>query len=52
MNEEGVKHFNFWGNVPSNIAVGKRTFKTSASRWVGSGIARRKQRNKQAQSRW
>lgn len=52
MNDEGVKHFNFWGTVPANITVGKRTFKTTTSRWSGAGVARRKQRNKSAQNRY
>ena len=52
MNEEFAKRFNFFCNVPSNVAVGKRTFKTAESRWSGSGVARRKQRNKSAKARW
>ena len=52
MNDYGVPTINFYGDIPSNITCGKRTFKTTNSRWSGSGVARRKQRNKSAQKHY
>ena len=52
MNDKGVPTINDYSVIPSNITWGKRTFKTTNSRWSGSGVARRKQRNKSVQNHW